>query len=246
MNIGVVTTSFPRHAGDYAGCFVGDRVSRLLADGHSVDVIAAGDGDVAREMEHRRLTVAPDRHHGTAFLRGGRARGAGARRPAGPGWRPRASRRRSPARSGRAPIASTSSSRTGWCRARSPRWPPRPTAASARSRIRATSRCWNGFRSAAPSPAAWSAQRSPSASSATSCGRASPRWRAPRWASASSRRWRSCRMNGRRGPGSTSSAGGSSASRARRSSRSDGWFRSRATTGCCAPARICGPRRPRS
>src|SRR4051812_40870693 len=57
MNIGVVTTSFPRHAGDYAGCFVGDRVRRLLADGHHVDVIAAGDGGVAREMDHRRLTV---------------------------------------------------------------------------------------------------------------------------------------------------------------------------------------------
>ena len=28
MNIGVVTTSFPRHAGDYAGSFVGDRVRR--------------------------------------------------------------------------------------------------------------------------------------------------------------------------------------------------------------------------
>ena len=58
MNIGVVTTSFPRHAGDYAGSFVGDRVRRLLADGHTVAVIAAGDGAVAREMEHERLTVA--------------------------------------------------------------------------------------------------------------------------------------------------------------------------------------------
>ena len=31
----VVTTSFPRHAGDYAGSFVGDRVRQLLADGHA-------------------------------------------------------------------------------------------------------------------------------------------------------------------------------------------------------------------
>jgi len=57
MNVGLVTTSFPRHAGDYAGSFVGDRVQRLLADGHSVEVIAAGDGGPAREIEHERLTV---------------------------------------------------------------------------------------------------------------------------------------------------------------------------------------------
>ena len=31
MNIGLLTTSFPRHAGDYAGSFVGDRVQRLLS-----------------------------------------------------------------------------------------------------------------------------------------------------------------------------------------------------------------------
>ncbi|HEY7371468.1 MAG TPA: glycosyltransferase [Polyangia bacterium] len=58
MRIGVVTTSFPRHAGDYAGSFVGDRVLRLLADGHSVDVIAAGDGGAAGEIEHPGLAVA--------------------------------------------------------------------------------------------------------------------------------------------------------------------------------------------
>ena len=63
MNIGVVTTSFPRHAGDYAGSFVGDRVRQLLAEGHAVDVLAAGDGgnranvDAMREIEHARLTV---------------------------------------------------------------------------------------------------------------------------------------------------------------------------------------------
>jgi hypothetical protein len=55
--IGLVTTSFPRHPGDYAGSFVGDRVRQLLAEGHSVDVLAAGDGGVTREMEHERLTV---------------------------------------------------------------------------------------------------------------------------------------------------------------------------------------------
>ena len=41
--IGVLTTSYPRHDGDYAGCFVGDRVQGLLAAGHAVDVLAAGD-----------------------------------------------------------------------------------------------------------------------------------------------------------------------------------------------------------
>ena len=43
MTIGVLTTSYPRHDGDYAGCFVGDRVQALLAAGHAVDVLAAGD-----------------------------------------------------------------------------------------------------------------------------------------------------------------------------------------------------------
>lgn len=41
MKIGVLTTSYPRWAGDYAGCFVEDRVLALLADGHEVDVLAA-------------------------------------------------------------------------------------------------------------------------------------------------------------------------------------------------------------
>jgi hypothetical protein len=44
VRIGLLTTSFPRHAGDYAGSFVGDRVQRLLDDGHAVEVLAAGDG----------------------------------------------------------------------------------------------------------------------------------------------------------------------------------------------------------
>jgi phosphatidylinositol alpha-1,6-mannosyltransferase len=44
VRIGLLTTSFPRHAGDYAGSFVGDRAQRLLDDGHAVEVLAAGDG----------------------------------------------------------------------------------------------------------------------------------------------------------------------------------------------------------
>jgi hypothetical protein len=57
MRIGLLTTSFPRHAGDYAGSFVGDRVRQLLADGDHVDVIAAGDGAATCELEHPRLTI---------------------------------------------------------------------------------------------------------------------------------------------------------------------------------------------
>jgi glycosyltransferase involved in cell wall biosynthesis len=43
MRIGVVTTSYPRHAGDPAGSFVGAHVTALRALGHEVEVIAAGD-----------------------------------------------------------------------------------------------------------------------------------------------------------------------------------------------------------
>jgi len=57
MRIGLLTTSFPRGVGDYAGSFVGDRVQQLLADGHTVDVIAAGDGSIAQELGHDRLSV---------------------------------------------------------------------------------------------------------------------------------------------------------------------------------------------
>lgn len=43
MRIGLLTTSFPRHPGDYAGSFVGDRARELVAEGHRVDVLAAGE-----------------------------------------------------------------------------------------------------------------------------------------------------------------------------------------------------------
>ncbi len=48
MHLGLLTTSFPRHAGDYAGSFVADRVQRLLADGHKVEVLAARAAGAAR------------------------------------------------------------------------------------------------------------------------------------------------------------------------------------------------------
>ena len=44
MTVGVLTTSFPRHAGDFAGSFVADSVRALAASGASVEVIAADDG----------------------------------------------------------------------------------------------------------------------------------------------------------------------------------------------------------
>jgi hypothetical protein len=42
---GVVTTSFPRWPGDFAGAFVLDRVEALRAAGETVEVIAAGPGE---------------------------------------------------------------------------------------------------------------------------------------------------------------------------------------------------------
>jgi hypothetical protein len=48
VRVGLLTTSYPRHAGDYAGCFVADRVALLLAAGHSVEVLAAGDDGAAK------------------------------------------------------------------------------------------------------------------------------------------------------------------------------------------------------
>jgi len=42
--IGVVTTSYPRFAGDSAGHFVAAHVEALRAQGHDVEVLAAGDG----------------------------------------------------------------------------------------------------------------------------------------------------------------------------------------------------------
>jgi hypothetical protein len=41
--VGVLTTSYPRWAGDYAGSFVADRVRALQAAGDTVEVLAAGE-----------------------------------------------------------------------------------------------------------------------------------------------------------------------------------------------------------
>jgi Glycosyl transferases group 1 len=49
VRFGFLTTSYPRQAGDYAGSFVADRVAELLSAGHSVEVLAAGDGPAIAE-----------------------------------------------------------------------------------------------------------------------------------------------------------------------------------------------------
>lgn len=43
MRVGIVTTSFPRCPGDFAGAFVAEHAEWLAAEGHEVEVIAAGD-----------------------------------------------------------------------------------------------------------------------------------------------------------------------------------------------------------
>jgi glycosyltransferase involved in cell wall biosynthesis len=45
MRVGIVTTSFPRSPGEYAGSFVAEHAAWLAAAGHEVDVIAAGDDE---------------------------------------------------------------------------------------------------------------------------------------------------------------------------------------------------------
>ena len=57
MGIGVLTTSYPRAAGDYAGWFVAERVRALLAEGHEVDVLAAGAGAPLGTTGTGRLTI---------------------------------------------------------------------------------------------------------------------------------------------------------------------------------------------
>jgi len=68
----VLTTSYPRHDGDYAGSFVADRVAALLAQGHRVDVLAAGDGAASRSVpDTQGLTVTRLPAGGGLFYAGG-------------------------------------------------------------------------------------------------------------------------------------------------------------------------------
>jgi glycosyltransferase involved in cell wall biosynthesis len=45
--IGIVTTSYPRSDGDSAGVFVRERVRSLVAEGHAVEIVAAGGRNLA-------------------------------------------------------------------------------------------------------------------------------------------------------------------------------------------------------
>lgn len=64
VRVGLVTTSYPRFDGDPAGCFVAEHVRYLEAQGHRVEVIAAG--AVGREGD-RAIRIAG----GRLFYRGG-------------------------------------------------------------------------------------------------------------------------------------------------------------------------------
>jgi glycosyltransferase involved in cell wall biosynthesis len=67
LRIGVVTTSYPRHAGDHAGSFVAAHVHAMRALGHHVDVVGA------HEIESSLFTAAgaPDElERGRGYLRG--------------------------------------------------------------------------------------------------------------------------------------------------------------------------------
>ncbi len=63
--IGVVTTSYPRSAGDGAGGFVRQRVLALRAQGEVVEVVAAGDGTAERDEAVTRIPA------GALFYGGG-------------------------------------------------------------------------------------------------------------------------------------------------------------------------------
>jgi glycosyltransferase involved in cell wall biosynthesis len=67
LRIGVITTSYPRSAGDPAGGFVGGHVRALRTLGHDVDVIAAGDRRGSPPGPEPRVTRIP----ASLFYRGG-------------------------------------------------------------------------------------------------------------------------------------------------------------------------------
>ena len=119
--IGLLTTSFPRHAGDYAGSFVGDRVQRLLDEGHTVEVLAAGAAGTPARGRRAAHRPADSRAAGLFYGEGApEALERGGAIWLGGGavlWR------RSPRRRARARRAGTRSNRTGWSPARSR--PPR-------------------------------------------------------------------------------------------------------------------------
>jgi len=64
LHIGFLTSSYPRFAGDHAGCFVGELARSLQARGHHIEVCAPWDGKGPRResdsgVEVRRFRVTP-------------------------------------------------------------------------------------------------------------------------------------------------------------------------------------------
>jgi glycosyltransferase involved in cell wall biosynthesis len=59
VRIGVVTTSYPRYAGDPAGHFVAGLNRWLTARGHTIEVLAAGEALAAGEGQEARATAGP-------------------------------------------------------------------------------------------------------------------------------------------------------------------------------------------
>ncbi len=59
MKLGVITTSYPRFAGDAAGGFVAGHVAGLRGLGHRVEIIAAGDGPADAHTVDPTATVGP-------------------------------------------------------------------------------------------------------------------------------------------------------------------------------------------
>lgn len=57
MRIGIVTTSYPRFAGDFAGCFVHDFARQLLSLGHQVEVLAPQAPNIPNEEEYEGIRV---------------------------------------------------------------------------------------------------------------------------------------------------------------------------------------------
>jgi phosphatidylinositol alpha-1,6-mannosyltransferase len=57
QRVGVLTTSYPRSAGDFAGWFVAARVRALLDEGHEVEVLAAGGGAPLGDTRDGPLTI---------------------------------------------------------------------------------------------------------------------------------------------------------------------------------------------
>ncbi|HEY5951410.1 MAG TPA: glycosyltransferase family 4 protein [Kofleriaceae bacterium] len=67
MRIGVVTTSYPRHAGDHAGSFVAAHVHAMRELGHHVDVVGA---HTIESSLFRRAGAPDELERGRGYLRG--------------------------------------------------------------------------------------------------------------------------------------------------------------------------------